>query len=86
MSQDRTVRTELPGQNFQYRAARIGLPAQDCKDKTTRSRTERRRRPEKDRHVRHLEQDSQTGAARMRQTEQDCQDRITRTGLPAQGC
>jgi hypothetical protein len=70
----------------QDRTASTGLPAHDCKDKTTRGRTEKRRLPEKYRHARYLEQDSQNGAARMRQTEQDCQDRTTRTGLPAQGC
>jgi hypothetical protein len=66
----------------QNRTARIGLPAQDCKDKTTRGRTERRRQPEKDRHARQLEQDSQNETGR--QAEQDCQDRTIRTGLPAQ--
>ncbi len=40
-----------PGQNCKDRAARIGLPAQDCKDKATRAE-ERRRPPEKERHVR----------------------------------
>ncbi len=68
----------------QNRPARTGLSAQDCKDKTIRGRIERRRQPEKDRHARQLEQDSQNRTARMRQAEQDCQDRTIRTGLPAQ--
>ncbi len=68
-SQNRTGGTTMPQQDYQDmsqdRAARIGLPAQDCKDKTTRGRTIRSRQPEKDRHARQQEQDSQNGAARI---------------------
>jgi hypothetical protein len=75
MNQGRTARTVMPGQGRQNRAASTGLQG---------PRTERRRKPEKERHVRQLEQDSSNGTARMGQSEQDCKDRASRTGLPAQ--
>jgi hypothetical protein len=40
-----------------------------------------RRQPEKDRHVRRLEQGSKNGAARMGQAEQDCKKITASTGL-----
>jgi hypothetical protein len=82
MNQD----AELPGQGCRDRAASTGLQGQDNLD-----RIERRRQPEKERHARQLEQDSQNGAsskgaARIGLVELDCKDRTNRTGLPAQGC
>jgi hypothetical protein len=70
-----------PGQNCLDRAASLGLQGQ-----YNLGRRERRRQPEKESHVKQLEQDSQNGAARMGLAKQDCKDRTNRTGLPAQGC
>jgi hypothetical protein len=70
----------------QDRIARIGLPAQDSKDMTTREQNRKAKTARKGKHVRQLNQDSQNGAARMGQAEQDCKDRTNRTRLPAQGC
>ncbi len=81
MNQDRAARTGLPGQGCQDRAASTGVLGQDIQ-----GRTERRRQPEKERHVRQIEQDNLNGTARMGQAEQDCKDRTNRTGLPEQDC
>jgi hypothetical protein len=63
---DRTSRTELLVQCCQDRSVKIGLPAQDCKDKTRKEKTARKGKACKAARTGQLEQDSQNVTGRTR--------------------